>query len=1019
MMVKSTILIADSQQKNRQLFKSILKSEYELLAADNEEKILELMHWYERQLAAVILDFTDTVHMDGYHVLKEWQEDNVISRIPVIAVCGAQDYRGEAACFLKGVWDVIHMPFEPEVLRARVRNVTARSELQTLEHIQYIHKYDELTGIYNKNRFLHRTEEILCRCLKERFAFVHMDIYQFHLVNQFYGISEADRLLQYIASLIADIAGDSDRFTYGRYRADVFCFCMPFEDEASFIKLMEKLREDINKFHIEHDLVPVFGIYIIDDHRENIITISDRANLAAKKCKGSYIKNYSFYDASMSEKLVKEQKIINTMKKALSNEQFVLYIQPKYDLHTDRINGGEVLVRWMIPDKGIVPPGEFIPVFERNGFIAKLDYYVWEHTCKIIREWLDKGRKPFPVSVNISRVSLYNPKLADLIYNLVKQYGIEPRLMQLELTESAYASNPDVIRATMARLQEYGFCILMDDFGSGYSSLNTLKDIAVDIIKLDMNFFKDSDRPGRGENILASVVRMAKWLEIPVIAEGVEKESQAVFLRSIGCEYVQGYYFAKPMPVDEYEQLAFESAGLKKEKEDGGRHDTDKLWDSSSQMELLFSNMLQAVAIFEYTPDTGAVDTIRVNNAYFDLFGYSDLNRMGSCMSGIMDAGNREAVSAAFKRAAVSKNVARCEFCCTNGLGREQWIEMKLKYMREIGGRSVIFATLINITDQKEIERELYKYRKVILSSESKVETILIVDDIAMSRKLLRNMFESRYHILEASNGAQALEIVRKNRHIDLILLDVIMPVLDGRGFLKQKQKDASISQIPVVIITTEDSPQQQIHALSMGANDYVVKPFIPEVVIKRVCNVLESQKKASRLLKKAGSSAQEQSRYLAGLVNRNESGQTVRAMQQSAGLQALLLISIHNLQQVYESAECIEADKIVLEFAGRIRSCFTKSDILARYRRNEFIIFVADAPSRETVEKKCDELVCAVRELETAENMLEYSVGAVLTEKSEDSRHHSLMELLGYADEALEQAKRMGRNQWYLYERK
>lgn len=1016
-MVKSTILIADSQEKNLRLYKSILKGEYELLEADNEQKALELMHWYERQLAAVILDFTDTVHMDGYDVLRQWQEDDVISRIPVIAVSRAEDEQAEAACFQKGAWDVIRMPFEPEALRARVRNVTGRSELQTLEHIQYIHKYDELTGIYNKNRFLHRTEEVLCRCFNERFAFVHMDIYQFHLVNQFYGISEANRLLQYIAALIVDMAGGSDRFTYGRYRADVFCFCMPFENEAAVIKMMEKLREDINQFHIEHDLVPVFGIYIIDDHRENIITISDRANLAAKKCKGSYIKNYSFYNASMSEQLVKEQKIINTMKKALAKEQFVLYIQPKYDLHTNRINGGEVLVRWLLPDKGMVPPGEFIPVFERNGFIAKLDYYVWEHACKIIRAWLDQGRKPFPVSVNISRVSLYNPQLSEVIYNLVTQYGIEPRLMQLELTESAYASNPDVIRNTMARLQEYGFCILMDDFGSGYSSLNTLKDIAVDILKLDMDFFKDSDKPGRGENILASVVRMAKWLEIPVIAEGVEKESQAVFLRSIGCEYVQGYYFAKPMPVEEYEHLAFENTHLQKERNGGASHDADKLWDASSQMELLFSNMLQAVAIFEYTPDTGAIDTIRVNNSYYDLFGYTDLNRTGNSMPGKIDAGYREGVAAAFEKVSVSKNVARCEFCCRGRTDSKQWIEMKLKYMREIGGRSVIFATLIDITDQKEIEKELYKYRKVILSSESKVETILIVDDIEMSRKMLRNMFESEYNILEASNGAQALEIVKKNsRHIDLILLDVIMPVMDGRGFLKHKQNDASISQIPVVIITSEDSPQQQIHALSMGANDYVVKPFIPEVVIRRVCNVLESQKKASRLLLKAGSSAKEQSRYLAGLYNRNESGQ-IQAMQKAAGLQALLLVYIHNLKQLYENAECRTADMAVLKFAGRIRSCFRKSDILARYQRNEFIIFLVDVPSQETIQEKCDELVRAGRELATAENRLKYSVGAVVADRK--AEHNSFMELLGYADEALERAKRMGGNQWYLYERK
>lgn len=1018
-MVKSTILIADDQKENREVLKSILSSEFAVLEAGNKKNALELMHWYERQLAAVILNLTQSSGIDGAAILKKWQEDHVISRIPVITVSEPDNVQKEAEGFEAGAWDVIRKPFEPEVVRSRVRNVIERSDLQTLEHVQHIRKYDELTGIYNKNMFLRSTEEMLCRYLKERFAFIHMDIYQFHLVNQFYGISEANRLLQYIADLLAGMAGNSERFTYGRFRADVFCFCMPYENEAAVVKIIEKLREDINQYQIEHVLVPVFGIYIVDDHRENIVTISDRANLAAKKCKGNYINNYSFYNSSMSEQLVREQKIINTMKKALAKEQFVLYIQPKYDLHTNRIDGGEVLVRWMIPEQGMVPPGEFIPVFERNGFIAKLDYYVWEHACQIIRGWLDKGRKPYPISVNISRVSLYNQDLAEVIHELVEKYGVDPGLLQLELTESAYASNPDVIKRTVVRLQEYGFCILMDDFGSGYSSLNTLKDIAVDILKIDMDFFKDSDKPGRGENILASVVRMAKWLEIPVIAEGVEKESQAVFLRSIGCEFVQGYYFAKPMPVDEYEHLAFDSFDFHKEKPGGAQHDADKLWDASSQIELLFSNMLQAVAIYEYMPDTGAIDTIRVNDAYYDLFGYGVLNRSGNSIMDIADAGYRETVAAAFKALAASKNVAQCEFCCKGIKGSGQWIEIKLKYVRDIGRRSVVFATLIDITDQKAIEYELHKYRKAILSSESKVETILIVDDIEMSRQVLRGMFESEYNILEAENGREALEIVRKNsRHIDLILLDVIMPVLDGKGFLKEKKEDESIAQIPVVVITSDDSPQQQINALSMGANDYIVKPFIPEVVIRRVCNVLESQKRASKLLKKTGSCVQEPDEFFGGLYNRNESGQIIHSvMGNTESMQALMLLDIGNFKQMCEQSGQLAADKKMREFAGKLRCYFRKSDILARYRRDEFIIFMADVPSRKFIESKCDALLRAMHQPEQDEAILQYSIGIALSATGDE--HNSFMELLGYADEALAKAKHMGGNQWYIYERK
>ncbi len=1017
-MTKNIILMADSQEINRRTLTHILQNEYELLETDSVDQTLELMYKYGQQIAAVILDLDDCERLDGYEVLRRWQEDARIDSIPIIGSVDADNRESELESLRMGIWEHIQRPYDPAVIRFRVKNVIERKELRRFKQMHQVREYDELTGIYNKQMFLRRTKEMLSRNPGKAFAFIHFDIYQFHLVNQFYGMDEADRLLQYIADQLACLAEEFEHFTYGRYRADVFCFCMPFKDKQSVVRVIERIRENMNQYQMEHVLVPVFGICIAEDFSEQIVMISDRANLAAKQCKGNYIRNYSFYEASMSEQIIKEQKIINTMKNALASEQFVLYIQPKYDLHTNMINGGEVLVRWMVPGNEMVPPGEFIPVFERNGFIVKLDYYVWEHTCQMIRKWLDEGKRPFPVSVNISRVSLYNHKLAEVILELVQRYQIEPRLLQLELTESAYTSNPERIKKTMAKLQEYGFCILMDDFGSGYSSLNTLKDIVVDILKIDMKFLSDSEVPGRGENILASVVRMAKWLDMPVIAEGVEKESQVAFLRSIGCEFVQGYYFAKPMPVAEYERLAFDRFAFHKEEADDRQDHADQLWDLSSQMELLFSNMLQAVAIFEYVPVEKIIDTIRVNNAYYDLFGYSDLDQIGNGIHNAVDESCRGAVFAAFETVSASKRAARCEFSYTNEKGTEKWIEMSLKYVRSVGKRSVIFATMTDITDQKEIERELRKYRKAILSSESKVETILIVDDMVMNRQILRIMFESEYNILEAADGKEALKIAKQNSaHIDLILLDVRMPVMDGREFLQRKREDLSIAHIPVIIITADDSRQQQINALSMGANDYVVKPFIPEVVIRRVCNVLESQKRVGEVLQSAQKTdTQEQHDYLTGLYNRNTAGRMIHdALQQKEGLQALLFIDIDNFKQINDCFGQEAGDKGIQRFADWLRSCFRKSDILARYGGDEFIVFVMDVPSREFIEQKCTNLLQEMHLMIQNEIELEFSVGIAVT--TAGSGQESFMELMEHADDALHKAKCRGKNQWYIYE--
>lgn len=1015
-MAKSTVLIVDDKESDRQILSGILNGTYKTLQAADLQEVREILHVHAKELSAVILS-TD-ISEDICGITKQWKEDAETGSIPVIVAVGKEDMHKGTESLKAGAWDLICRPFDPEMVCFRVRNVIERSELKTLKHIQYIREYDELTGIYNQNTFLKKTVDMLQKYPSEQFAFVHMDIYQFHLVNQFYGMKEADSLLKYIAGLIAGLSDDRERFTYGRYLADVFCFCMPFNGEEAVIQLMEKIREDINKYNIEHVLVPVFGICITDHLENNIINTSDRANLASKQCKGSYIKNYAFYDTSMSEQIIKEQKIINTMKNALAQEQFVLYIQPKYDLHTNMVDGGEVLVRWLMPEKGMVPPGDFIPVFERNGFIMKLDYYVWEHACQIIRRWLDEGKKPFPISVNISRVSLYNPKLADIIRGLVVKYGIAPALLQLELTESAYTSNPGVIKETMAQLQDYGFCILMDDFGSGYSSLNTLKDIAVDILKIDMKFLADSDKPGRGENILASVVRMAKWLNMPVIAEGVEKESQVAFLRSIGCEFVQGYYFARPMPINEYEHLAFSSFVFHKEETEDGQNSTERFWDASSQMEILFSNMLQAVAIYEYEPGGEKIDTIRVNNSYYDLFGYKDLDSVGNGIQNAIDPDCREKVISAFEFVQRTRGTAQCEFRHANENSANQWIEMKLKYINTVGKRCVIFATMTDITDQKEIERELHKYRKAILSSESRVETILIVDDIEMNRQILRIMFESEYNILEAENGKEALDIVKRNSsHIDLVLLDVMMPVMDGREFLQRKKEDAAIAHIPVVIITSDDSPQQQINALSMGANDYVVKPFIPEVVIRRVCNVLESQKRVGEVLQNTDENDDDSRHdYLTGLYNRNVAGQMIRdVLQYTEGLQALLMIDIDNFAQVNERYGRTTGDKVIQDFADRLRSCFRKSDILARYGGDEFIVFLIDVPSREFIEKKCDTLIREMHMSVQDETCLECSIGISVI--AAGNSQASFMELIGHADEALNKAKQKGRNQWYVYE--
>lgn len=256
----------------------------------------------------------------------------------------------------------------------------------------------------------------------------------------------------------------------------------------------------------------------------------------------------------MGEKRDREQALVNEMTKALATGQFVVYYQPEYDLNTNRFCGAEALVRWKHPKSGIVSPGVFIPLFERNGLISKLDAYVWEKVLENIAEWRSKGLDVLPISVNVSRVDLCDPKLLDKLLALTDKYGVPLTYLNLEITESAYSDNPKAVKQTVFELRQAGFTVFMDDFGSGYSSLNILEDIEVDILKIDMRFIFRASENIKSRKILTSIIRMAQILDLPTVAEGVETEQQVQLLKLYGCSYAQGYYYAKPMPIEEYEK---------------------------------------------------------------------------------------------------------------------------------------------------------------------------------------------------------------------------------------------------------------------------------------------------------------------------------------------------------------------------------------------------------------------------------------------------------------------------------
>ena len=442
--------------------------------------------------------------------------------------------------------------------RVLITFTNAEQELETVQKLKFLLAKDPLTHMPNLDSFVQMTEKMLQSHPEQSYAFIRMDIDKFRIINQMYGTKEGDNILRYIGVKIQEWAGPIfETSTYCRISSDMFCVCMPAEAD-SIQEIIDFIQTSLHAYPIKFDMIMSFGVYITceedRDAQTSVSTLMDRAASAQRTVKNSYMNHIAYYDSVIRKKEIAEQIIISEMKKALETNQFQVYLQPKCEMDTGKIIGSEALVRWIHPSQGIISPGEFIPVFEKNGFISELDYFVLRTTCQMIRRWLDEGKKVYPISVNVSRTDLYNPNLLEQIKECVAEFEVPHELIAFELTESAFVSDNMQLYNLAKLLQENHFNVMMDDFGSGYSSLNSLREIPVDVLKIDLKFLPPSSDDRRGNVILHSVVEMANRLGLEVIVEGVETIEQAEFLLSIGCRNAQGFYFYRPMPVSEYER---------------------------------------------------------------------------------------------------------------------------------------------------------------------------------------------------------------------------------------------------------------------------------------------------------------------------------------------------------------------------------------------------------------------------------------------------------------------------------
>ena len=426
---------------------------------------------------------------------------------------------------------------------------------------------DEVTGIFNKTGFAGFVDEVLL--MRDfKYALAYFDFDNFKAFNDLFGYTEGDRLLKHTADVLAKDMGENEGCA--RLNGDNFYALLTYGSQSELEKRINRLMSHFSEFKFSQDtqenatayeIICHCGIFQINDlyRGKNIDFYIDRAKIALAQSDKTHSNSFIYYDDSMRKNLVFEAELENDLKRGLENHDFKVYVQPKHSVKTQKIAGGEALIRWQHPTKGFLTPNKFVDIFERNGQITEIDFYVLEEVCKMQREWMDLGIRPIVISVNQSRMHFYKQDYYSRLKALVKKYRIEPKYIELEITETVAMSNTEMLAQATQKLHKMGFRVSIDDFGAGQSSLNVLKDIDADVIKLDRGFFIALSTSPKGKEIISTVVGMASRLNIETVSEGIETKEQFDFIYKAGCDLVQGFLFGKPMPIDEFSELFKES----------------------------------------------------------------------------------------------------------------------------------------------------------------------------------------------------------------------------------------------------------------------------------------------------------------------------------------------------------------------------------------------------------------------------------------------------------------------------
>ncbi len=867
----NNILIIDDQPDRAKCLDTMLQKDYQVISQCSGSALNALSKGQLSDYAAVLLSVG--IQQDVFSFLSQLRTH--YPHLPVLLIAPEITAKEESVALSMGAADVLRNELQEKTLQLRLSNVLRRRSTDATA------ERDLLTGVLRRETFYQRASALLRGSDRTEYEVVCTNIVHFKLINDLYGEEEGNRLLQHLAHAMEDFIPNCR--LCGRLGSDIFAALVEKGDTRCF-KKFHSFLDHMSQYPLEVNVVVKVGVFTPEDELIPIENMCDRAMLACRNISDQYGVFCALYDDTLRQRLLEEKLLTDNMQQALDTHQFQIYLQPKYELNTEKVAGAEALVRWLHPEKGFLSPGTFIPLFERNGFITQMDQYVWDQTCSLIASWQKEKNLFVPVSVNVSRADIYNPRLPEILFGIVKKHGLEPGYLHLEITETAYAKDPVQLVHVVQRLKDLGFVLEMDDFGSGYSSLNMLSELPIDILKLDMKFIQNENQYKGTNNILSFIISLAKWMNLEVIAEGVMTRSQVEMLRRMDCDYVQGYYFAKPMPHTEFSRLL--------------------------------------------TPE-------------------------------------------------------------------------------KIVTRSTRVQPVVNRSSLRVIRN-------------ANEQMILIVDSLKANRDTLADILKLYFTVVQAENGAVALQFLRENAEkISVVLLDMLMPVMDGFLVLDKMKRDPELEHIPVVV-TSQPGFSDEMKALSMGASDYLTRPYHGELVLRRIQNVIANAK-VQRLEQQLGDLEARKSHGLydhtdplTGLINRTEMEAHIRRFFEKKGTRhaVFLLLDIDNFKSLNDLYGHKKGDEALKRITNVLKDTFDRNALISRMGGDKFTVFlpepVQNAVLRHMLANLCHRLQFTVRKTEVS-----CSVGACCI--PEFARDYDT--LYHHADIALLTAKRLGKNQYQIFD--